>query len=112
MVYVLRGARDQKLRVLNQNTRTGGYTEEHDNAHLVMGDMIELLARCAEEYFKRSTVVKTLHERLKLVIEHVRQTCTQTGILPVLKEPRQSSMTSASPPSSKKNRRNSVAKVK
>jgi hypothetical protein len=46
-----------------------------------------VLARCATEYFKTSHVT-ALDQRLKLLVEHIHQTCHLSGILPNLREPR------------------------
>ena len=60
---------------------------EHDHAHLVFGDYLELLARVADEYFKGSKVLKSLASKLGAVIRHVYKTTTEKGNLPELKEP-------------------------
>ena len=59
-----------------------------EDEHLVFGDFVEVLARCAVEYFRPSTVVVELEDRMRLLIEHVHSTCHVAGQLSPLKEPR------------------------
>ena len=64
------------------------FGNEHEGEHLVFGDFVEVLARCAAEYFKQAMFVLNLADQLRCVIEHAHQTCHVAGTLADLREPR------------------------
>ena len=68
--------------------RSGNYTADHDDMHLVFGDFVELLARAADAYFRDSKSLPSLADKMALVIEHVHLSLSESGQLAPLKEPR------------------------
>ena len=64
------------------------YANDHDNEHLVFGDFVEVLARCATEFFKLSSSLTDLPRRLRCLVDHAHQTTYVSGQLNPLKDPR------------------------
>ena len=60
----------------------------HEMEHLVFGDFVELLARCAHAYFTKEFKEAELHEKVKVLVEHAHQTTHISGMLPPLREPK------------------------
>ena len=75
------------------STRTAVFGVEHENEHLVFGDFVEVLTRCAVEYFKASKVVTELDDRLTLLVEHCHQTTYVALQLNDLKDPKRAELT-------------------
>ena len=96
------------------SSQTPAFAAEHEAEHLTFGDFVEVLARCAREYFKASKVATTLEDQMLLLVEHAAQTTYRAGHeIGDLREPKQEELSDLKEASAKahKERERQAAKT-
>ena len=88
------------------------FRNEHEDEHLVFGDYVELMARCAQMYFTKEFKEAELHEKVKVLIEHAHQTTHISGMLGPLREPKLADYRKKNDPKEKSGKKSKAAAAK